>query len=310
VFHFRHPISFADPAAGPFIRPMNPPLALSLAFTLPASAALTQFRLEDYRLVETIPLVLPGNTEASGVTYNKDNNRLYIVEDEGLTLYETDTRGNVLSTMTMSGFADVEGITYIGNGQFLLVEERVQDIFKITYTPGGTLRRATLPFFSFGPEVGNVGLEGVSYDPVTGRIIGVKEKIAQALYFADVNLATMGGTVTGFDPGLSSTLQDLADVQSLGTVLSLQGTADAANLLVISQESSRLVEINRAGTILGQFDFTGFSTSAEGVTIDQDGTIYVVSEDPKLFIFKPVPEPSCAVLVVAGLAIVRRRRRI
>jgi hypothetical protein len=28
------------------------------------------------------------------------------------------------------------------------------------------------------------------------------------------------------------------------------------------------------------------------------------------FIFKPVPEPSCAVLVFAGLAIIRRRRRI
>jgi uncharacterized protein YjiK len=280
-----------------------------LLSALPASAALTQLRLEDYRLVETIPLVLPGNTEASGVAYSKDNDRLYIVEDEGLTLYETDTRGNVLSTMTMSGFADVEGITSIGNGQFLLVEERLQDVYKITYTPGGTLRRATLPFFSFGGEVGNTGLEGVSYDPVTGRIIGVKEKIAQALYTADINLGTMAGTVSGFDPGLSSTLQDLADVQSLATVLSLRGTPDESNLIVISQESAALVEIDRAGAILGRLDFTGLSATAEGVTIDQDGTIYVVSEDPKLFIFKPVPEPSSAVLVVAGLAFAGRRRR-
>jgi len=280
-----------------------------LLSALPASAALTRFQLEDYRLVESIPLVLPGNTEASGVTYSKDNDRLYIVEDEGLTLYETDIRGNVLSTMTMSGFADVEGITFIGNGQFLLVEERLQDVYKITYTPGGTLRRATLPFFSFGGEAGNTGLEGVSYDPITGRIIGVKEKIAQALYTANINLGTMGGTVSGFDPGLSSTLQDLADVQSLATVLSLRGTPDESNLIVISQESAALVEIDRAGAILGRLDFTGLSASAEGVTIDQDGTIYVVSEDPKLFIFKPVPEPSCALLAVAGLAFAGRRRR-
>jgi len=108
---------------------------------------------------------------------------------------------------------------------------------------------------------------------------------------------------------LSSTLQDLADVQSLATVLSLRGTPDESNLIVISQESAALVEIDRAGAILGRLDFTGLSASAEGVTIDQDGTIYVVSEDPKLFIFKPVPEPSCAVLVVAGLAFAGRRRR-
>jgi uncharacterized protein YjiK len=263
-----------------------------------ASTAHAQFILSDYQLTSTISLVLPGNTEASGVTFNRDNGRLYVVEDEGLTLYELNTSGTVLSTMSMAGFADVEGITYVGGGQFLLTEERLQDVFRFSYTAGGTLTRSTLPSFSFGPTVGNIGLEGVSYDFVNNVVIGVKEKTDQTIYTANLDISTMTGTVTGFIPSLS--LLDLSDVQVLTDVAGLSGSGHENNLLILSQESAKLLEVTRAGAVVSAFDLAGESTSIEGVTIGTDGTIYLVSEDPKLFVLTPVPEPSVYAAALCG----------
>jgi uncharacterized protein YjiK len=283
-------------------------LLLLLAF-IPALAQ-AQFDLGNYQLVETINLALPsGNDEASGITFNQDNGRLYIVEDEGGRLYELDTAGNVLSSMTMSGFADVEGITYIGNGEFLLAEERIQDAFKFTYSAGGSLVRSSLLSFSFGGDNANIGLEGLSYDPVDNLVFGVKEKQDQLLYSAVIDFSTMTGSVSSITIALG--LLDLSDIQVLATVPSLLGTADEENLLIFSQESAKIMEITRAGALLSEWNFAGLSTSAEGITIGPDATIYVTSEDPKLFVLRPIPEPSSASLALVALftAIASRRFR-
>ena len=83
------------------------------------------------------------------------------------------------------------------------------------------------------------------------------------------------------------------------------GTSDAANLLIFSQESAKLLEVDRTGTVLSMFSFAGISTSAEGVTIADDGTIYVVDEGPHLYVLTPnapVPLPAAAWLMISGLA--------
>lgn len=289
----------------------KPIFAIALSI-LTATAALAQFDLANYQITTNLSLDLSAfpNDELSGVTYNWDNGRLYVVEDEGLVIFEMSTAGAVLSTMTLQNAGtDPEGITYIGNGEFLISEERVQDIYRFTYVAGGTLNRTGLPTYDAGPTVGNVGLEGISFDPVSGDVIGVKEKTPQAFYFMDIDFPTMTGTQTSatYDLGLL----DLSDVQVLRTIASLVGTSDEENLLVYSQESARLLEVTRTGTILSQFDLTGISTSAEGVTIGANGDIYIVSEDPKLIVISPVPEPTSTVLLGLGCGVgfLARRRR-
>lgn len=286
---------------------------LTLALAIIGTAAFAQFNLANYQLTATIGYAsLPDNDELSGVTYNWDNGRLYAVEDEGLRIFEFDRNGNFLSSMQLTNAGtDPEGITYIGGGQFLVAEERVQDVYRISFTAGGVLNRTGLPTFDVGPIVGNVGLEGISYDPISGKVFGVKEKTPQGGYtIAGLDFPTMtGGVVSTLTPSFGAL--DLSDVQILSTVPSLVGTGDQNNLLVLSQESNLLLEVDQAGNILSQFNLSGLgSASIEGVTIDENGTIYLVSEDPHMFILN-VPEPTAFALVMlgGGLWAVARRRK-
>ena len=85
----------------------------------------------------------------------------------------------------------------------------------------------------------------------------------------------------------SWSLFDLSDIQVLNTVSSLHGTEDQDNLFILSQESRILIEFDRNGTALSLFSFQGITDSAEGVTIDADGNIYVVAENgvrPRLYV--------------------------
>lgn len=278
-----------------------------------AQAQITSLDLGNYQLSGTYALPSVEASEASAVTWNWNTNSLFVLGDEGEAVVEVSRTGSLLSSMSLSGFGDTEGLTYIGGNQFVLVEERLQDAYLFTYTAGGALARSSLQSASLGPTIGNIGLEGISFDPVTSRFVVVKEKDPQAVYDASLNFGTGAATVSSlFTPALG--VSDLSDVQVLSTVSSLLGTTDADNLLIYSQESARLLEVTRDGSILSSFDFSALSGSAEGVTIADDGTIFVVDEGPNLYVLtpSPVPLPAAAWLLISGLGAVglgARRRK-
>jgi uncharacterized protein (TIGR03382 family) len=61
--------------------------------------------------------------------------------------------------------------------------------------------------------------------------------------------------------------------------------------------------------VLSTFNFSMLSGSAEGVTIDSHGFIYVCDESPQVFVMAPIPAPGAAAVLVAGLAAAGLRRR-
>jgi hypothetical protein len=267
---------------------------------------ITSVNLANYQLDAVYSLPAGPASEASAVTFNPDTGTLFVLGDEGDDLVEVDLQGNEVSNMSLSGFDDTEGLTYIGNGQFVLAEERLQDLYRLTYTPDGSVSRNTLPSVSVGTTIGNQGIEGVSFDPVSSKYYAVKEKDPQAVYELVIDWDTLSINVSSlFTPNLS--LLDLSDVQILSTVPSLVGTADQNNLLIYSQESRRLLEVAPDGSILSSFELTGVG-DAEGVSIDHDGTIYIVGETPALYVLKPVPEPASVATALLGLLALKPRR--
>ena len=276
----------------------------------------TALNLADYSVTGTFALPVATAAEASAVTYNWDTGTLFVLGDEGDALVEVQTDGTPVGSMVLTGFDDTEGLAYVGSGRFVITEERLRDAYRLDYAAGGTAARSGLPSADLGATVGNIGIEGISFDRRDGSFVFVKEKTPQEVNLASIAFGAPGTTVSGlFTPSLG--VLDLSDVQVLSGVSSLVGTPGADDLLIYSQESSRLLQVSRAGGVLSSFDFSAFASDAEGVTIDPDGTIYIVAESgsagggPTLFALTAIPEPGTFALVGAGaasLALLRSRR--
>ncbi len=281
--------------------------ALSLAIGAPALAGISSFDLGQYFHASTFALPSPAADEASAIAWNWDTDTLFVLGDEGDAIAEVTRTGALVSTMTLTGFADTEGLTYIGAGQFVLTEERLQDAYKFTYAAGGSVSSAGLATASLGPTVGNIGLEGLAYERSSGEYFLVKEKTPQAVYQAAIDFTVANVTPTSlFTPALG--VSDLSDIAVLSNIGSLMGTTDEDNLIILSQESSMLLEVSRTGAILSQCSLAGLASDIEGVTIADDGTIYVCSEAPQVFVLIPAPGAGALGLATLGALGARRRR--
>ncbi len=303
------------------------------ALALPAHAALD---LSTYTRIGAYDLPVGSTTnqlarEASAVTWNWDSNTLFVIGDEGTALVELSLTGQLLGSMQLTGYGDPEGLAYVGNGQFVIAEERTRVASKVGYAANTTFAYASAQNVKLGTTIGNIGHEGVTYDAVQGGFIFVKEKQPLGIFQTSIDFANgtaSNGSATTvmptnlFNPAALGLL-DIADVSSLSTVSALSGTSAAGNLLILSEESGRVLEVDRSGSILGSID-VGVPFQHEGITVDAKGNIYLVSElgggsidRPQLWVFAaptaPVPEPETWAMMLAGLAGVaafaRRQRK-
>jgi len=156
----------------------------------------------------------------------------------------------------------------------------------------------------------------------------------------DIPLDILAGTLT-FGPNLGGSasmlqlfnptragLSTFSDVQTLSQVSALVGHSAADNLLLLSLGSRKLVEVDRSGNVISSFDLSTVlpRNAIEGVTIDEQGNIYLVAEqiqdgvipaNPQsqlivLSAVAAVPEPAGAMLLLSGtglLGLAKRRQR-
>lgn len=304
-----------------------------LIFAIAAASCATaqagnSINLANYQVTGNYTLDALGGMglEASAVTYARDRGSLFFVGDEGTGVVEVSLTGVTLGSMAFSAWPsttthhDAEGLTYLGNGVLVVAEERLQDAFRFTYQAGGSASLASAPWASISNYAyNNSGVEGLSYDPRNGSFVSVKQANSMEVRAGSLSFASGGGASTMaplFDAALLG-LASLSDVQTLAPVDALAGTAAADNLLILSLDSRKLLEVNRSGQVLSSFNLSGVTTQAiEGVTVDEKGIIYLVAEDTgtpnsRLFVLTPVPEPETWALMLAGLSLlgVAARRR-
>jgi uncharacterized protein YjiK len=286
-------------------------------------------RVGRYNLPEPTTSTHPANNllaqEASSVTYNWDTDSLFIVGDGSTAIVQVSKTGVLIDTMTLAQgnspqgteFFDTEGITYIGNGQFVLAEERDRQLVKFTYVPGGILNRSDTQTVKIGTFVNNIGTEGLSFDPLTNGYIVLKEiapiGIFQTGIDFNVGTATNGSPTTDnsinlFDPALLN-LSDVADVFALSNIPALSTSNLYENILVLSQENAKIVNVNRSGVISSSLTIVSdidnpldvASQQHEGLTMDRDYKLYVVNENgggdinhPQLWVYAPSTLPNQA----------------
>ena len=323
-------------------------LISSILASASALAAIGSVDLANYSLTGRYALPDPSTTtppansllaqEASAVTWNRDTNSLFVVGDGGTSVTQVSLTGQLINSMTLgldaskpqgTAYYDPEGITYVGNGQFILVEERDRKLSLFTYAAGGTLTYADSQHVKLGTTVGNIGIEGISWDPLTGGLIAVKEKQPLGIFQTSLNFAagtasngsaSSVNSVNLFNPALAGVL-DFADVYALSNLMGISA-AEQSHLLILSQESGKVVEVDRLGTVYSSLTIPLLPNSGglsvpdqqhEGITMDDLGNLYIVAENgggdinhPQLFVYTPsaVPEPTSLALLLAGLALV------
>lgn len=238
--------------------------------------------LPDYRAVIDAKL-LPGmeKDEASDVSYDPQTKTLFSVMGKNPFLVELTLQGDVLRKMPLVGWSNPEGVTVMGNGLLAITDER-QHLLSIVKVDADTreLNIANFPKYDLGPSKDqNKAFEAVVWDARNQQLL-LGEERPPALF----SWKSDGSQVLkGDKQKLSSDALDIRNLSALAI------DPRTGHTLVLSADSHLLLELDEKGeqvsfmTLLGGFN--GLKKTiprAEGVTMDEAGTLYMVSE-PNLF---------------------------
>lgn len=252
--------------------------------------------LKDYRIVIEARALSGVSNNLSGLTYDPERGQLWGVINGPSELIGISTNGEVLSRHPLDDFHDVEGVAYLGNGTLAIVEERRQTIIVIPIpSEPGPLQRENFDELVLQlHQEDNKEYEGLAYDPARDRLYIAKERDPIRLY-------TLEGFARRDQQHFKLDIRDVTD--SLGdhlVVRDLSGLAydvTSGHVLALSDESRLLVELGQEGQIIsvlplvrGSGGLTADIPQAEGVTMDDKGRLYIVSE-PNLFYRFEKPAP-------------------
>jgi uncharacterized protein YjiK len=238
--------------------------------------------LPDYRAVIDAKL-LPGmeKDEASDVSYDPQTKTLFAVMGKNPFLVELTLQGDVLRKMPLVGWSNPEGVTVMGNGLLAITDER-EHLLSIVKVDADTreLNIANFPKYDLGPSKDqNKAFEAIVWDAHNQQLL-LGEERPPALF----SWKSDGSQILkGDKQKLSSDELDIRNLSALAI------DPRTGHTLVLSADSHLLLELDEKGeqvsfmTLLGGFN--GLKKTiprAEGVTMDEAGTLYIVSE-PNLF---------------------------
>ena len=238
--------------------------------------------LPDYKAVIDAK-ALPGmeKDEASDLAYNPQTKTLFSVMGKNPFLVELTLQGDVLRKMPLVGWSNPEALTAMGNGLMAIVDER-EHVLSIVKVDADTreLNIASFPKYDLGPsEDQNKAFEAIAWDAGRQQIL-LGEERPPALFTWKSDGSQ---TLTGDKQKLASDELDIRNLSALAI------DPRTGHTLVLSADSHLLLELDETGeqvsfmTLLGGFN--GLKKTiprAEGVTMDEAGTLYIVSE-PNLF---------------------------
>ncbi len=238
--------------------------------------------LPDYHAVIDAK-VLPGmeKDEASDVSYNPQTKTLFSVMGKNPFLVELSLQGDVLRKMALNGWDNPEGVTVMENGLIAVVDERQHTVslVKVDATTQ-QLNKADFPSYDLGPSKDqNKAFEAVAWDKRNQQLVFGEERPPALFTWKSDG----GQTLAGDKQKLASKALDMRNLSALAV------DPRTGHLLVLSADSHLLLELDEKGeqvsfmTLLGGFNGLNKTIPrAEGVTMDEEGNLYVVSE-PNLF---------------------------
>lgn len=238
--------------------------------------------LPDYRVViDAKPLTGMEKDEASDLSYNPQTKTLFSVMGKNPFLAELTLQGEVLRKMPLVGWSNPEGLTVMENGLMAIVDER-QHMLSIVKVEADTreLNIADFPKYDLGPSKDqNKAFEAITWDSHNQQLLLGEERPPALFTWKSDGSQTLKGDK-------QKLVSDELDIRNLSALAIDPRTQ---HTLVLSADSHLLLELDEKGeqvsfmTLLGGFNgLKNTIPRAEGVTMDEAGTLYMVSE-PNLF---------------------------
>ncbi|WP_277052802.1 SdiA-regulated domain-containing protein [Zestomonas thermotolerans] len=251
--------------------------------------------LPDYRVVID-GLELEDLEDVSALTYDPDRKSLFTVTNRDMQLVELSLDGRILRRIALRGFVDPEAVEYIGPGVYVISDEREQRLVRVQIDEQTReLDASAGQQISLGIGTnGNKGFEGLAYDPQGHRLFVAKERDPVRIY-----------EIRGFpllDPQQPFAVHVANDPQRdarlfVRDISSLHYDVRTGHLLALSDESRLALELNADGEpisslslLRGQHGLKRSVPQAEGLTSDDEGNLYLVSEPNLFYVFKKKAE--------------------
>jgi len=257
---------------------------------LPANAR--SIGLGDYR-VHIEAQQIPGlDADVSALTYDPVRKSLFTVTNKNAELIELSLEGQILRRVALVGFGDPEAVEFISADTYVLTDERQQRLIKIHLQDDTQfLDAAEAEQMTLGVHMSsNKGFEGLAYDSVGKRLFVAKERDPMLIY-----------EVQGFphyNPEKSYAVHVVNNPKRdagmfVRDLSSLQYDERTGHLLALSDESRLVLELDVDGRPLSTLSLTkgrqGLRATvpqAEGIAMDDDGSLYLVSEPNLFYVFK------------------------
>lgn len=248
--------------------------------------------LDQYRVVIEARPIDGLDEDISALTFDPDRNSLFTVTNKNPELIELSLQGRILRRVPLTGFGDPEAVEYVGRDSYVITDEREQRLIRVRLTedtPFLDAKDAEQLTLGIGLN-GNKGFEGLAYDQSGKRLFVAKERDPMLIYevhgFPHDNPEQPYAVHVVQNPKRDSKLfvRDLS---------SLQFDERSGHLLALSDESQLVLELDVQGKPLASLSlrkgFQGLSQSvpqAEGIAMDDAGTLYLVSEPNLFYVFK------------------------
>ncbi len=248
--------------------------------------------LDRYRVVVEAQPVQGLDDDISALTYDPDRKTLFTVTNARAELIELSLDGRILRRVPLTGFGDPEAVEYVGPHSYVITDERQQRLIRVRLEDDTMfLDAADAEQLTLGIGLnGNKGFEGLAYDSAGKRLFVAKERDPMLIY-----------EVHGFphdnpeQPYAVHVVQDRKRDSRLFVrdLSSLQFDERSGHLLALSDESRLVLELDVEGRPLSTLSlrkgFQGLQATvpqAEGIAMDEAGTIYLVSEPNLFYVFK------------------------
>ena len=248
-----------------------------------------QARIADYQDdIEGRPIA--DEHDVSALSFDPDRNTLVSVTNQRPHFLELSLEGELLRRIPLEGFKDPEAIEYISPGVYVIVEERRRRLTEVHIDDSTTVIDINDPANAHQLELSNVGeenkgFEGLAYDPTHKRLFIAKERDPMRIF-----------EVNGFmdrGPGPRN-LQVQTDPERdqrlfLTDLSSLYYDVATEHLWALSDQSKMVIELDENGQPFSSVNLRAGNQGlkadipqAEGMAMDSQGDLYLVSE-PNLF---------------------------